>query len=694
MKAYIVPPANLSRAMDRVAGALQYHRPSHVSLTRHAAEADLVVFHTVHTAEHAEREQFEFDLVRSRGQKYAILQYCLRTTVKPHTFDWLPLWRGAELVYSYYDLNAALAEDGSKETLDNFLHLPLGVAPGFRRGQDEERPFDLATSGYVAETESIFECLAAVKNIDGRMFHLGPGHTAFGPEVYQALGIEDGALSAFYNRCKFVAGLRRVEGFELPAAEGLICGARPIVFDAPHYRRWYEGFAEFVPEGDFATVVAALTKLLQAGPRPVSDDEIAQARALFSWKHLASSFWERVAPTPHVTVRDKPRLLWVGDAGVATGFAKSTHEICDRLQADYDVAVLGLNYVGDPHKYTYPIFPTVSDFFGLRRLPDLASKCNLLVIQNDPWNIPPYIEALKQAKVQVPTVGVIAVDARNCSGTSLNELTHCIFWTRFAEAEARKGGYRGTSTVIGLGVDTDVFKPVDQLEARRELRLPESLWDKFIVTIINRNQPRKRLDLLVSYFADWVNKLEIEDAYLYAHVSPTQDHGWDLRQLMQYYGFRGDRKRLIASQPDAGYGVPEREIVLTHAAGDIGATTAVGEGWGLSTLEGMACRRAQLGGDFAALGEWASGSAVLVPCTEIFVHTGGINTIGMIPDRGAFIEGLHKLYRDRHFREEYASRGFKLAQQKQFNWDTIGAAVGRELAFVLHGVLDGDRQEA
>ncbi len=41
----------------------------------------------------------------------------------------------------------------------------------------------------------------------------------------------------------------------------------------------------------------------------------------------------------------KPKLLWVGDATVATGFAKVTHNVLDVLKEHWDVSVLGLNYL-------------------------------------------------------------------------------------------------------------------------------------------------------------------------------------------------------------------------------------------------------------------------------------------------------------------------------------------------------------
>src|SRR5580765_6972456 len=103
------------------------------------------------------------------------------------------------------------------------------------------------------------------------------------------------------------------------------------------------------------------------------------------------------------------RLLWIGDAACASGFARCTHYTLDALRQSWDIVVLGLNYMGDPHDYPYKIYPCFSggDLFGIGRIPELVQKYRpeVVVIQNDPWNIPQYMKPL----VNVPTVAALAV---------------------------------------------------------------------------------------------------------------------------------------------------------------------------------------------------------------------------------------------------------------------------------------------
>src|SRR5678816_2489484 len=111
------------------------------------------------------------------------------------------------------------------------------------------------------------------------------------------------------------------------------------------------------------------------------------------------------------------KLLWVGDAAVASGFAKSTHGVLETLRKTWDVSVLGLNYLGDPHPFAYRIYPCYpgGDFFGVGRLEYVVEreKPDVIVLQNDPWNIPAYVEKLEELKCPAKKVGVIPVDGKN-----------------------------------------------------------------------------------------------------------------------------------------------------------------------------------------------------------------------------------------------------------------------------------------
>lgn len=386
-----------------------------------------------------------------------------------------------------------------------------------------------------------------------------------------------------------------------------------------------------------------------------------------------------------------PRVLWVGDAVAASGFARCTHAVCDHLyESGWDVRVLGLNYFGDPHPNRYPIYPCRQplgggrDNWGVTRLPHMIEHLepDLVVILNDPWNISPYLEAIEEYGVdRPPVVAWLAVDARNQDGRPLNELDHVVVWTRFAEDELRAGGYERECSVVPLGVDTELFRPLNRAEARR-LTCPVGLRDDaFIVGVVGRNQPRKRLDLAVEYFAEWTREHSIDDAYLYLHVAPTGETGFNVQRLARYHGLSG---RVILSQPPIGDGYPAEWLANLYSAFDVYLTTSQGEGWGLPALEAMACGTPVVAPDWSGLGDWARDAAVLVECSSTAINA-PLNalayTVGGVPDRRETVAELAYLYSDADWRQEVEDRGHALAAK--LPWSRTAKAMGEVLESVL-----------
>jgi len=290
MKVYQDCPPELGLGIKRVVAAIERYAPTDVQFVSWAHEADLVIHHVVGVANFGATPIDK--VIADQCRPYAIVQYCFRTTEQPTASWWQPLWRHARAVWSYYDLDRACFDEFGG-TFPRFYYAPLGGdASVFMPPPEGLGVFTVGCSGYVAETEGVHECVAAAESIGGAVLHLGP-ELHLGSRVMHVRGIDDQTLARLWGECDYVAGLRRVEGFELPAVEGLLCGARPVCFDAPHYRQWFGDLADYVPEGSPEVVTAALRKLMRQ-PRHVSEFEICEARRRFDWQRLVGGFWEMI----------------------------------------------------------------------------------------------------------------------------------------------------------------------------------------------------------------------------------------------------------------------------------------------------------------------------------------------------------------------------------------------------------------
>lgn len=292
MRVYVDPiPSTLSRAMHRVAGALKAHAPDGLQFVDKPEESEFQVLHAIGPGAWQ----------RIAAPRYGVIQYCLNALSSTDGTNVLSggddravlddLWQRSEIVWSYYDLNDRLPIDMA------FYHAPLGVDRDFRRARiDLDRPCTVMTTGYLhgPGAEAIEEPALAVERLGGRTIHLNPrpvGMKRFPTGWHNVVDVTDEELAILYGRCQFVSGLRHLEGFELPVIEGLACGARPIVFDRPEMRDWFDGHAIFVPECEGEELIDRLTDIFKAGPEPVTEEEKSIVLDKFDWATLATGFW-------------------------------------------------------------------------------------------------------------------------------------------------------------------------------------------------------------------------------------------------------------------------------------------------------------------------------------------------------------------------------------------------------------------
>ena len=64
------------------------------------------------------------------------------------------------------------------------------------------------------------------------------------------------------------------------------------------------------------------------------------------------------------TNKDKLKVLWVSDLVTPTGFSTVAHNIIANNLEYWDVTGLGVNYKGDPHTYSFQIFPAMISGMG------------------------------------------------------------------------------------------------------------------------------------------------------------------------------------------------------------------------------------------------------------------------------------------------------------------------------------------
>jgi len=270
-----------SRGIGRVIDNLEKYIPKDITLSSRE-DADIIVLHVVGRNIHITAEAQE---ILKQGKKYVVIQYAWKSTRNPEASDWKLLWDNAHLVWSYYDL---------KKYVGNFYHAPIAADPNIFYKQEEEKKYMVGTLGDIKcyKVECFGEVHLAAYYQMGKVIHVGQPFN-HDPIVDFIKDISDDDLRKIYNQCKWFSALRRKDGFELPAVEAILCGTRPIMFDTPNYRQWFDGLVEFIPEGSVGDTVFRLSKLFKSRNNPVTDSDIIEVKKRFNWEIIAKGFWER-----------------------------------------------------------------------------------------------------------------------------------------------------------------------------------------------------------------------------------------------------------------------------------------------------------------------------------------------------------------------------------------------------------------
>ena len=377
----------------------------------------------------------------------------------------------------------------------------------------------------------------------------------------------------------------------------------------------------------------------------------------------------------------KRRLLWWSDLCITSGFARVGHSILDRLHTRWDVAGLGTLYSGDPHPYPYRIYSPIrtdggySDVIGVGKITEVinAERPHVICAVQDPWIVADFIKTLEPHGLDLRHfVAYMPVDAPNAQpevAKELSRLACAVFYTNFGAQEYIKAGLATQIAVIPHGVDTQRYRPIPKQVARAQAGFPEAFQDAFIVGSFHRNQPRKRLDLALEYFAAWVNEAGLPpNVCLYMHCAAQDPAGIDIRQYAEYLGIPS--RVLLSSHLVPTQGVPEEHLALLYNSMDVHITTSGAEGWNLPLAESMACGVPNIAGDSGGQGEWADGGCILVPCSSKWVLA-QVNTVHAFPDKEPFINSLNALYESVEVRDKWRRAGLALVNQKRFRWESV-----------------------
>jgi glycosyltransferase involved in cell wall biosynthesis len=138
---------------------------------------------------------------------------------------------------------------------------------------------------------------------------------------------------------------------------------------------------------------------------------------------------------------------------------------------------------------------------------------------------------------------------------------------------------------------------------------------------VNRNQPRKRYDILIMAFTELVVKYPTKPIFMMCICDKGEKGGWWLFELYQrelkLRGVPVDQfgNRLMISSQDMVF--KDEDINVFYNCADVGVNSADGEGWGLCNFEQMGVGVPQVVPNIGGFKEFCnSGNSTLVEATQ------------------------------------------------------------------------------
>ncbi len=167
--------------------------------------------------------------------------------------------------------------------------------------------------------------------------------------------------------------------------------------------------------------------------------------------------------------------------------------------------------------------------------------------------------------------------------------------------------------------------------ARQTLGLPK---DVFLFTSLNKNIPRKRLDLLIMSFVKLIIRYPTKNIFMLIVGDKGDQGGYPLfeifaRELKLNNGDVGMYgNRLLITSRDSCY--RDEDINLLYNSGDVGVSCAEGEGFGLCTFEQMYLGIPQIAPNILGYNEYCNSdnSLLVTPKLRYYIPKGHNSVTG------------------------------------------------------------------
>lgn len=394
-------------------------------------------------------------------------------------------------------------------------------------------------------------------------------------------------------------------------------------------------------------------------------------------------------------LENKLKVILFGTHPFASnGYSNVVYHLSKQLAnyKDIQLTIFGFQhfYQIDNHRTDFP--PNVQVFdalahenpktngFGIELVEDFVKqqRPDVCIIYNDSTIVSAFLQKIRGSGV--PTKIIIYYDQVTPYQKKeyidlINRMSDMVVtFTPYWEEVVKDLGCTLPTDYLCHGIDDNTYFPIPKDVARRYFSLNP---DDFIILNTNRNQPRKRLDIMMKVFAEVVSRYPDSNIKLLIGTSLTG--AWNLMDIYERelkkrgVSFEVGKKHLIVI--DRAQRLSDHENCLLLNTADIGINTCEGAGFELIQVEMGLCGKPQIVPNIGGLQESfdETCSYVVEPTLAYYIDSSrdGVGGEAMLCDYMDFVDGIVNYYENRDL---IVKHGAILRDRflRKYRWKDIG----------------------
>jgi glycosyltransferase involved in cell wall biosynthesis len=323
----------------------------------------------------------------------------------------------------------------------------------------------------------------------------------------------------------------------------------------------------------------------------------------------------------------KKTLLWVGDDYRSlTGYGRVARELFVFLKNVYTIVHYSISYEGPTDEYL-TINSSDGTGFGFNKLPSLVNnvKPDIIILLNDSAIISGWLQKIQNECthkcVIIPYLCTEYTGVRDSDVELYNATTNgMLAMATFTLTEIIDKGYKHNTLRLSHGCSKGI-KKIDKSYAKSLLGInPET----FVFFSGSKNQPRKRLDIIIRAFVNFLKKHNEEYVVLMMNCGLV-DMGWNIKELYDRLCKENnitnkDRHLYLCSNNIKDANKSDDELTVIYNACDVGITTSTGESFGLVPFEQAALGVPQIIPNFSGIIEAITQGSINLAAHDYYVY--------------------------------------------------------------------------